>query len=284
MINKFILWCFRNLAGLGHIFGFICAFFIITIVIYWLETILTAQWNWLNFIKPALNAILDFANNIFSFKIDAFGTIFDTKYIIALILLVVLMFIAKLIVESIEKLQEMYNNAYIDYKLIKEKSFNKKLKNTIEKEQNKISKYAILINTQIKKKFSHAENKINIDEQNKLMNDFIYEKLNVQYQAFNGGFLYYFDKFDEIDDVIEVLFKVLKSNAPLDYAICIQVGENLEQLKKIADLQNYGKITMCADTVLRYKVKKSHRYGTHCVGEYQKENGTIEVHEFQEIL
>ena len=284
MFHKFILWCFRNLDNVGQIFSVACAFFIMTTVLYWLETILSAQWNWLNFIKPALDIILNYANSIFPFKFDAFGTTFDAKFIIALIMLIALMLILRFMVEQLENLKAIYNNAYIDHKLAKEKSLNKKLINNIKKEQNKISKYMVLINTQIKKKFSHQENKVNINEQNKTMNNFLYEKLGVKHLAFNGGFLYCFNEFDKIDNVLDILFKILKSNTPLDYEICIQAGDNLEQLKKLSELQLYNKITMCADTVLRYKCKKSHRYGTYCIGEYQKEDGTIEVHEFQEIL
>ena len=281
-MHKIIMWCFRRLNDIGQIISLVCAFFILAITLSWLELILKAQWAWLNFIKPVLNPILDFSSSIFPISISTFPA-FDAKYVIAIIILLLLMLVSRLTIEQLVNLQERYQNSYIDYKLAKEKSFNQSLQKNIVNKEKKILKYMVLINTKLKKKFSHQELNINIDEQNQKMNKFLFEKTGVQHQAFNGGFLYYFDDFDKIDKVLEVLFKVLKSNTPLEYEICIQSGMDLDQLKKISELNQFGKITMCADTSFRYKCNNFHRYGTNCIGVYQKEEGTIELHEFQEI-
>ena len=101
---------------------------------------------------------------------------------------------------------------------------------------------------------------------------------------YDGGFLYQFNSFNEIDSVLDTLFKVIHSNAPLDYSICIQAGEDMRQLVKLMDLKNFGKITMAADTSYRYRFNASHRYATSQIGVFQFENRTLEVHEFNEIL
>ena len=96
--------------------------------------------------------------------------------------------------------------------------------------------------------------------------------------------LYSFANFDKVDDVLHVLFKILESKAPLDYAMCIQVGlfnkENSYQIKTLATLECFGKIIMAADSAYRYKFNKNCRYETSSVGIFQCKTGTIEVHEF----
>ena len=186
--------------------------------------------------------------------------------------------------EKLDDLRISYEQCHVTHKISVEKKFNKNLANMVKKEQTKIFKYKILINTSIKKKFINSINKINIDEENQKMNKFLYEKLGVQYTNYKDGYLYEFDDFSDIDNVLDILFKIMKSSLPLDCKICVQIGGSLEELENLAKADIIGKIIMCADTVLRYKCNKSHRYGTHCIGVYQKENGTMELHEFHEIL
>ena len=116
------------------------------------------------------------------------------------------------------------------------------------------------------------------------MNEFISEKTAVIPMTMNGGFLYEFMDFDKIDTVLDVLFKVLHSNAPIDYAICIQSGDNMEQLTKLSTLNHFGMISMAADTAYRYRFNETHRYQTTQVGVFQNGDRTLEVHEFKEIL
>ncbi len=282
-MNKIILGLFRILYNIVNIFILLCSFTIIMMTCYWIENIVNANWIWLNVFKSALNQIIDFTNNIIPFAGNVFGRAFDSKILVSSILLILLILVSKYFLNVLQDIKSSYENLHVTYKLNAEKNLNKKLAKNISKEQEKISKYMVLINTKIKKKFSHEELNINIDEQNKIMNDYIFSKINTQYQNFNGGFLYYFDDFNKIDDVLTILFKIIKSSAPLDYAICIQIENDLDKIKKLADLENFGKIIMSSDTVLRYKHNKAHRFGTSCVGVYQKDEGTFEIHEFQEI-
>ena len=130
----------------------------------------------------------------------------------------------------------------------------------------------------------HDEIKIDIEEQNKKMCDFIFQKTALKPAIYQGSFLYSFDNFDNIDTVLDVMNKLLKSTAPLDYAICIQSDNNLEQLKKLSELNLFGKMIMAADTSYRYRFNKSHRYQMSLVGLFQNGETTLEVHEFQEIV
>ena len=142
----------------------------------------------------------------------------------------------------------------------------------------------VLINTKLQKKFTNSKEKFNITEQNNIMNRFIFKKTKITYENYNDGFLYCFDNFNKIDDVLDILYKIKNSPSPLDYAICIQAGSDKTQLKKLADLQYFGKIVFYADTLLRYKCNNSHRYGTQTVGVFQQDDKSVEIHEFHEIL
>ena len=139
----------------------------------------------------------------------------------------------------------------------------------------------ILINTQWKKSYFKKEND-SMGEQNNLMNDFIFNQTGIKHSVFNNGFLYQFDNLEKIDDVLDVMFKIIHSNAPLDYSISVQSGDNLQIIKKLSDLKEFNKIIMTAETLYRYNLNKNKRYQTQNVGVFQYENLTLEIHEFVE--
>ena len=287
-MHKLILWIFENLNNIGQTLSLICSFFVIATLLCWLEILVNAQWNWLNFIKPIVEIVTGFTESIIPFSITAFGTVFDGKYITAIIILLFLTFIFRVLIEALMNLKESYNDMHFAHKKHVERTFNKNLINKVVSKETKVSKYMILINTRLQKKFTHKECHFDLHEQNDLMNKFIMQKTNTNFEIMDNGFLYQFEDFNNIDNILDVLFKMKKSSSPLEYSICIQVGSEKNQLKKLADLQYFGKIIFCADTLLRYKCNKSHRYGTQNVGVFQlndinETTETIEVHEFNEI-
>lgn len=283
-MHKIISFFLKKLDDVGRFLNLVCAFLIFSLTLYWIETAINADWKWLNFIKPVLNNIIYLSKEILPLKLHELVERFNSGFIVAIALIIVLMVLIKYIFEKADLLQIHYEKMHISHKLYSEKAFNKKLEKNLDKEQDKISKYMVLVNTKIKKKYLHLEIKIDAEEQNKLMNDFIFSKTEAKYQMFNGGFLYYFDDFNQIDEILTVLFKLIKSpSTPLDFAICIQSGDDLDQIETLSNYKSFGKIIMSPDTLLRYRHKKAHKFGTTCVGVYQKEEDTIEVHEFQEI-
>ena len=283
-MHNFILMCFRGLKNLLHFFKIASIFCIMMLAMYWIENIIHANWSWLDFITPFLKNLLIFANSIYSISFNLFGATIEIKYINALIILIAIYYLMNLLNMLLVFVEQMYKSTHFLCKKVEENVLNKTLKEKISSEEKKISNYSVVIQTRIKSKYSHKEIGIDIVEQNELMNDFIYKKLNVKPTLFEDGFFFAFDNFNNIDATLDILFKILHSTAPLDYAICIQAGNNIKQLKKLLDLKNYGKVTMAADTSFRYKFNVTHRYQTSQVGIFQYENKTIEVHEFQEFL
>ena len=129
---------------------------------------------------------------------------------------------------------------------------------------------------------------MNLDEQNKIMNKFLISKTAVNPTKYQDGFLYSFNDFNHIDDILEHFFKLIKSDAPLDYRICVQIisknaAKEMEQLKELISLDFVNKITTLSDTVWRYKFNSSHRYSTSQLGIFQQGDGSFEVHQFEEM-
>ncbi len=275
---------FKFIKSFWQFMKIVIVFCILMLLFYWVENLTGADWGWLNFIRGFLEGLVKCGDSIYSGSLNFFGAIFEFKFFNALIILVIAFYLMNLFIYITEIIEDKYDDGWRAYKKHEEKMLNKTLQENVKREEKKINKYAILIHTVIKKKFSHRELNVNIDEQNKLMNQFITEKTGAHPMNYDSGFLYQFNSFDEIDSVLDVLFKVIHSNAPLDYSICIQAGDDLVQLKKIADLKYYSKITIAADTAYRYRFNSSHRYGTSQIGIFQNGDKTIELHEFKEIL
>ncbi len=283
-MHEFILKIFGFTKSLLYFLRLVCVFCILMLLLYWINNLASFNWSWLGFIKPFLDSLLAIANSIYSVSFNLFGAVFEFKYLSALIILILASLCFKLLDFSVNLLEGLYLSTRFLCKKTEEKFLNKKLQNDMEKEEKSLNKYTVVITTQIKKKFAHQELHINIDEQNKLMNDFIFSKTNIKPMIFSDSFIYKFKDFNDIDTILDTLFKILKSNAPLDYAICIQIEGNDNQINKLVELKHFGKITMAADTAYRYRFNASHRYQTSQAGLFQYDGGTLEVHEFKEIL
>lgn len=283
-MHKFILNFFGFLKSFVYFLRIVCTFTIVLLSFYWVQNILHAKWVWLDFIKPFFDSLLNIANSICPISFDVFGTVFELKYLSAVIILVILCFLLKFVILGLGVIEELYKGAHFVCKKTEEAIFNKKLQSDMTNQQKKLLKYTVTIHTQIKAKYSYQEAQINLDEQNQLMNKFIAEKLNVKPMVYQGGYMYSFNNFENVDKVLDVLFKVLNSTAPLNYAICVQVGDEIVQLNKLIELKHFGKISMASDTAYRYGFNENKRYQISQMGVFQYGQDTIEIHEFKEVL
>lgn len=282
-MHKFILKGFDLLRSLWHFLKIVCVFFIIVLLLFWIENLTHASWKWMEFFAPHLKNLLEFSNNICSLSFDVFGTTFELKYISAIVILLVVFFGMNIVILLTNLLEAAYKSTHYICKKTQEIALNKELRDNIEKEEKSINKYVVTIHTKVKTDFSQKGINIDLARQNEMMVDFIKSKLNIIPMIFEGGYMFKFENFNKIDEVLDVLFKVLHGSTPIDYALCIQAGDNLFQLKKLISLKNFGKITMAADTSYRYRFNATHRYQTSQVGIFQNGDNTIEVHEFKEF-
>lgn len=286
-MHDFILKIFSVIKSFWHFVKILCMFCIMLLLTYWIQNLTHANWEWLGFIKPFLDGLLNFTNSIYSISFNIWGAVFELKYLSALLILIAMCYATNLLTALTNIVEGAYKSTHYICKKTNEAFGNKRLQDDVTKQENKKNSYCVVINTQIKPKFNHAEINVNIDEQNRLMLNFLNEKFGKKPENFNGGFRYDFNDFKNIDSVLTVLFKVLNSNAPIGYAICIQIltGNDIEmkELNKLIKLQHFGKITMAADTAYRYRYNELHKFEASQIGVFQNENDTIEVHEFKEF-
>jgi hypothetical protein len=258
------------------------------LLLYWTQNLAGFEWTWMNFIKPVLDLLISIGSSISNDSIKLFAATFEYKYFVALIILAGIYLLINGIEKLLETLKDIFDNGYRATKKIQEKILNKNLKTKNTLEQKALKKYNIYVSTGVKKKFSHLENAINIDEQNIQMNKFLIEKTGVSPVSYENGFLYSFEDFDSIDKNLEVFFKLLNSDSPLNYYVSVQVltkkcSEDEELFKKLISLKFENKITMTSEAAYRYRFNDFHMYGTSQLGLFQKEDETFEVHEFIKI-
>ena len=179
--------------------------------------------------------------------------------------------------------QEKYEDMHAIHKKKTEDIFNKNLKKVVVDEEKRIKEFSIIIKTKLKKKFSHQELHIDIEDFNKKTNEFIEQKTGKKHAVFQSGFMYSFDNFEQIDTLLDVLFKLTEKDWPVEFAISVQAGNNIDQLAKIASFDLFGKMVFAADTLLRYRVNKNHKYQTCNIGIFNFEEHSLELHEFKRI-
>ena len=281
-MHKFILKIFESLKNLENFLRMVCVFIIMMIALYWTMNLIGTSWKWMGFISPLLDAILDFVNGIWSFSFDFWGKTMEIKYFNAILLILIAIAALKGIGILIDMLQELYEDAYLQYKKTNEKIFNKNLEKAVEKDEKQRTRYMLYIQTRPARKYARKTLAVDMEEQNALMNKFLSEKLGVQPIETWEGVLYYLDNIDKVDKVIDVIFRQIHSPAPIEYFMCIQVGDETKNLKALVGLQEWNRIIISADTLNRYKYNSSNRYRTSNVGIFQKEGSTLEVHEIIE--
>ena len=288
-MHKFILESFGFFKSCLQFFKILTLFSIVLLMLYWTQNLLGEKWSWFTYIAPILDIFVEIGKAISDKSITLFNAVFEYKYFIAAILYVVLYFVIDFAMKMMDGLKEVYGEGRRIVKKIEEDAFNKSLAKQNTQEQEMVKKYQIYVGTSVKKKFSYKDSNVNLDEQNKIMNKFLMEKTGVVPTKYEEGFLYSFNDFNHIDDNLDYFFKLIKSEAPLYYIICVQIisknyMKETEQLKHLIDLKFVNKISTLSDTVWRYSYNKFPRFGTSQLGLFQKGSETFEAHEFVELV
>lgn len=285
-MHKFILKTFGFFKSCLQFLQILALFCVLMLLLYWIQNLLGEAWEWLGFIKPLLDFFIALGSLLADGSVKLFAAVFEYKYFMAVVILCCIYFLAHFGIRFLSFFEEVYGDGRRAFKKLEEDLLNKSLEKQIVSEQKSLKRFQVYVSADVKEKWGGAS--INLDEQLKFMNKFVIDKTSVSPVKWEDGFLYTFENFARIDDSLDVFFKLLKSSAPLDYVICVQVfGENsdreMNQLKQLVSLKIVNKITMFPDTVLRYRYNTTHRYGTSQLGLFQKSSGTFEVHEFQEM-
>ena len=284
-MHKCILKIFKFLRDFVYIFKIIAIFSIFIFFIFWAQNLASANWTFIKFFEPYLNACVNFCGYFYSGTTQVLNIFIKHSYVATFIMYCLIYAIAHFIIKGLEILENIYDDSRRLVKKTEEAMMNRSLQKSVEDKEKKIKQFKVYISTSIKKKFTHEKYDIDIQEQNKIMNKFIMEKTLANPTFFKEGFLYSFNDFSKIDDILDVLAKVLKAETPLDYYISIQTfGENLQKeqqdFENLIDTKISNKITILANTAFRYNYNTQQKYKTGQFGVYQKDGESFEVHIF----
>ena len=287
-MHKFVLKFFEFFKSCLQFLQIITLFGVLLLLLYWTQNLLGDNWPWLGFITPFLDKVVDFASNLSDGAVKLFTTMFEFKYMIAVLFFIIVYFVISIGMKFMGRVEEFYDDSRIAYRKHEEDVLNKQLDAQITAEQKSIKKYKIYVAAGVKENLKKEGVEVNLEEQLKVMKDFLDSKIDVEAVVWENGWIYTFENFEKIDNKLPIFYKLITSTAPLDYTICVQVcagdtNREIEQLKKLIGLKFVNKITMFFDTMLRYKYNDRKKYLVSQVGVYHDGVDSFQVHEFKEI-
>lgn len=275
-----MLKIFDLLKNLVKFFEIVIIFFAMIMILYWIQNLIGVDWAFLRNFVPILDFLIFIANYFIPDKFVQY------QYVASLLLLGIFYFLNKRMYIFVGILENIYLDINDGVKKFQEKRFNNSLMKTQQKEQSFIKKYVVYVSTTVNNKKTFGQ-QVSLDEQNKIMNKFLIEKTSVLPEVFECGFLYKFNNFDSIDDIINIFYKLLQSNTPLDYLIVVHAYNSdfkleVENLKRLIALNIINKIYFSSETSYRYRFNKNKRYKISQIGIFQKDGSSIEVLYFDE--
>lgn len=281
-----ILKFFKFLKNVIHFLKIATMFCILFLILYWIQNLTNDKWDWLLFIQPLLKFFVEIGNQISTGSIQLFGAIFEYKYMIAVCIFGAIYYGCNLLDKFVEFFEEMYDEARVLVKRKQQDSINKELQNSLTKEQSGIKNFQVYVET-FPKKDTLGYNLINMEEQNQIMNKFLSEKTGVLPIKYGNGFLYSYENFNKVDWVLKFFFRLIHSEAPINYVISVRIikGDEYsdkELFNKLIELKLLNKISMLAEVAYRYTYNPLRSYDTTQIGIYKMESKDFEVHEFIE--
>lgn len=290
-MHKFLLDTFTFFKNLFYFIKVIVVFLMMALLLYWIKNTAHFEWTWLNFVQPTLDNLLSVANAICPLSYKIFNVDFELKYVSGLFILIIIALLMNLLTMGVNAIQLFYLGSRALLRKKDETAINKLLKAEMKQMQKKKNVYHVVINTYPKDASAYAKHYLNVDmnEQNEILLKFLKEKFGRSPANFENGFFYTFEDFENVDDTLEILFKILESKAPIDYAICLQLStgsqsDDKELLKRLVKIKSVGKIYMVSDTSYRYTYNSRRNYETSQIGVFQEGSGTMELHEFKKNI
>lgn len=268
---------------LENIFQFIAVVMLFYLLLYTLYMMFTlGNSSAFEFFAPFANIVISLAGAIWEPANTIVSQIWG--FITGILLLTVLFLISQFLKQRFNILGKFFADMRLDYLKNEEHRINKELQRDIQKMNQKISACVIYIELKAK---DYIHEKVDIDEQYKILNQFLYSRTGVIPKKNGYGYIFSFPNIEKIDNDLEYFFKAIHSQAPVDYLFILQVIENTfeEALFEITKLRNSGvhnKILMTPTTNLRYEHNVVKNYGTGVVGNYVFDGEMHSIYELRE--
>ncbi len=268
---------------LENLFQFIAVVMLFYLLLYTLYMMFTLGGSSaFNFFEPAAKIITSISSAIWGDNNTVLFQIWE--FITGILLITGLFLISQFLKQRFNVLSKNFADLRLDYLKNEERRINKELHRDIQNMNKKIS--ACVIYLELKAK-DYIREKVDIDEQYKILNQFLYSKLGVIPEKNGYGYIYRFSSIEKIDNELQYFFKAIHSQAPVDYLVILQVIENTfeESLYEISKLRNsgvYNKILMTPTTNLRYEHNTVKSYTTGVVGNYVFQGENHSIYEIKE--
>ncbi len=284
-MHKYVLKFFLFLKNTIEFFQILTLFGLILLLFYWNQNLLNAHWGWLSFASPILGFMVELSSKITDGAVYLFDAVFELKYGMTALFFVGIYWFCKLLLLGLVQLEEFYYHCRFLKKQAEEREMNAEMAAEMSAEAKKMKSYKIYVETVLKQ---NIYTEVNMKEQNNIMNKFLIEQTSVVPTAYENGFLYEFSPVDDIDRTLKNFFKLIKSDAPIDFIICVQAyghdyRQEEAQLKKLISLRHLNKISIASDTCWRYQFNRVKLHTISQLGLFQKDGSTMEVLEFKEI-
>ena len=270
--------------ALENIFQFIAVVALLYLLLYTTYMMFSlANSNIFNFFEPVANVINSIASLIWRKGND--GAMQIGGFITGLLLIISVFLFSQFIKQRCNNLAKFFNDLKFDYLKSEERRINKELHNNIQRMNNKISYSFMYVELREKE---NASEKVDLDEQYKILNQFLYSKTLVLPERSGEGYVYKFTtKIDHIDADLKYFFRALHSQAPVDYMFIFQVIETtfdnaLFDVSKLKKAGIYNKIIMTPTTNLRYESNIKKDYNTGVVGNYVFAGESHSIYELKE--
>ncbi len=212
-IGKKLFEILRNILHFTQIVLILLCFFI---VLYWILQIAGVQW-----IQPAapfFEAIKNFTHIFYNRTSDITGVAIDFAFLISVIIILLIVWGLKPLIEQLEELEEKYDSAYKIIKKKVEDKFNADLEHHYIKTETQNNKYLILVKFNITDMtvdsfYTHEISKLTEQKTSEVMSDFtksINKDLQCQNKILKDNILLYFNDIEKVEEVINKLKLILK--------------------------------------------------------------------------
>ena len=175
-MHYFVLKTFNFLKNCVQFFKICVVFLIMMLFLYWIQNLTDNFWTWTHWLNPILDLFIDIGNFIMPGSTTILASTFEYKYIGGVLALLIVYFFFHLVYLTLNLLENIYLSGRKIAKKLEEDIFNKNLELQNIKEQKKINRYQIYVETQLKPKYAHKEFNINLEEQNQILLKFLIKK------------------------------------------------------------------------------------------------------------
>ena len=286
-MNKLVENLFKFLRSTIEFLKIVDIFFIMMLILYWIQNLTSSAWGWFKIFKPVLDFVLHIASLIYSGSVSIFGVVFEYKYLIVIAIFLIIYKVMNFIINFLFFLENLYRDGCRKFNQFELDRYNKSFQKQQVEEQSKIKNYMIYVEALPKSQKKMQEFKIDLEAIRKELLKHLIDKIGTCPEKYCDGFLFKFLPVNDIDTVIGILQKLPKVSSPVDYVMCVEIMDSdfqssMEKLTQLISLKILNRVITMADTVYRYDFNSSKNYKDSSLGIYKKDDLTFEVYEFLE--